>query len=65
MSAFMKGARCVGVAKNAKAITFEPTRNDGARGGFIDIKERRFEIPVESTAEEVGGAARKALQLAE
>lgn len=65
MSAFMKGACCVGVAKDARTITFEPTRNDGARGGFVDVKERRFEIPAESTAEEVGRAARKALQLAE
>lgn len=65
MSAFMKGAYCVGVAKNARTITFEPTRNDGARGGFIDVKERRFEIPAESKAEEVGRAARRALQLAE
>jgi hypothetical protein len=65
MTAFMKGARCVGVAENAKTIAFEPTRNEGAKAGFIEAGERRFEIPAGSKAEEVGKAAQKALQLAE
>jgi hypothetical protein len=65
MSAFMKSALCVEIALDGGTLRFDPKRNGGAKGGFVNLSERRIEIPAASKPDAIGGAARKALVSAE
>jgi hypothetical protein len=38
--AFVTGTKHVGVAMQNETITFEPSRNDGAKGGFVPLPNK-------------------------
>jgi hypothetical protein len=63
LSAFMKGALCVGVSSDEDRIIFEPTKNSGSRDGFLELRESRFELVGPLNADEIGLCVRRALRM--
>jgi len=57
--AYMRGTRSVGVMRDGEAVTIEPKRNEGARGGFSPLPDRVEVIHAPSRAE-LGNAVRRA-----
>jgi hypothetical protein len=62
---FMKGSLCLGIGDDGEWLSFEPTKNQGPRRGCTWLGEKNFRIPHGSTAEEIGNAVQRAIELCE
>ncbi len=58
--AYMRGTRSVGIMRDGGAVTVEPTRNEGSRGGFTPLTDR-VEVMQGPSRAELGRAAREGL----
>jgi hypothetical protein len=62
---FMKGSLCLGIEDDGEWLNFEPTKNQGPRRGCTPLVEKNFRIPHGATAEEIGNAVQRAIELCE
>lgn len=61
---FVQGAIYCDVTRGVEGFSIEPSRNMGARGGFQPIPgQDELRIPASASAEEIGAAVRKALDI--
>lgn len=61
---FVKGALFCNIREEGGNLYIEPNRNLGARGGFQPIPDQNdLRIPASASAEEIGAAVRKALDI--
>ena len=58
--AYMRGTRSLSVRREGEAVTVEPMRNEGSRGGFTYLPDRA-EVLDEPSEEILGRAVRDAL----
>lgn len=59
-AAYMAGARAAQVERDGEIVRVVPTRNGGAREGFVEIREKERELRNPSVTE-LGAEVRKAL----
>lgn len=59
-NAFAKSASCAGVEEALGTVSVTPTRNLGAKGGFVDDRSRS-EVVARGAPEELGHLARRLL----
>ncbi len=62
---FMKDSLSISIGDDGEWLTFEPTKNQGPRRGCTWLGEKNFRIPHGSTAEEIGNAVQRAIELCE
>jgi hypothetical protein len=62
---FMKDSVSIGIWDDGEWLSFEPNKNQGPRRGYTPLVEKDFRIPRGATAEEIGIAVLRAIELCE